>query len=123
MKIAIHDFLYKKNRQQQIKGFYYVARYLSISKAAQAMNLTQSTVTLQIQSLERDLGFQLLNRNSKPLSLTKDGEEFYQIACPLMHEFESVVEKFLDRKKEKEQKISAYTSFKDKDFFTKIVFF
>jgi len=104
MKIELHDFLYKKNRQQQIKGFYYVARHSSISQAARAMNLTQSTVTLQIQSLERDLGFQLLRRNTKPLSLTKEGEEFYQIACPLMHEFESVIEKFLDRKKHKEQK-------------------
>ncbi len=104
MKIALHDFLYKKNRQQQIKGFYYAARYRSISEAARMMNLTQSTVTLQIQSLERDLGFQLLKRSSKPFSLTEDGEEFYQIACPLMHEFESVVEKFLNRKKQTEQK-------------------
>ncbi len=104
MKIALHEFLYKKNRQQQIKGFYYVARHQSISKAAQAMNLTQSTVTLQIQSLERDLGFALLRRDTKPLSLTEEGEEFYTMACPLMHEFESVVEKFLDRKKQKAQK-------------------
>jgi DNA-binding transcriptional LysR family regulator len=104
MKIALHEFLYKKNRQQQIKGFYYVALHSSISEAARMMHLTQSTVTLQIQSLERDLGFKLLNRDSKPLSLTQEGEDFYKIACPLMHEFESVVEKFLNRKKEKEQK-------------------
>jgi len=104
MKIALHDFLYKKNRQQQIKGFYYAARYRSISEAAREMSLTQSTVTLQIQSLERDLGLKLLKRDSKPLSLTQDGEEFYKIACPLMHEFESVVEKFLNRKNQKEQK-------------------
>ncbi len=99
-----HDFLYKKNRLQQIKGFYYSARSRSISEAARIMRLTQSTVTLQIQSLERDLGFKLLKRDSKPLSLTVEGEDFYKIACPLMHEFESVVEKFLNRKKEKEQK-------------------
>jgi len=104
MKSRINDFLYKKNILQQLKGFYYTARHRSVSQAAKAMNLTQSTVTLQIQSLERDLGFQLLKRDSKPLSLTKEGEEFYQIACPLMQEFESVVGKFLNRKKEKEQK-------------------
>jgi LysR family cys regulon transcriptional activator len=98
------NFLYKKNRMQQIKGFYYAARHRSISEAARTMNLTQSTVTLQIQSLERDLNFKLLNRDSKPLSLTKDGEEFYEMACPLMHEFESIVEKFLNRKNHKEQR-------------------
>jgi len=98
------NFLYKKNLLQQIRGFYYVARLRSISQAAKAINLTQSTVTLQIQSLERDLDLKLLKRETKPLSLTVDGEEFYKIACPLMHEFEEVVEKFLDKKKQEEQK-------------------
>jgi DNA-binding transcriptional LysR family regulator len=97
------NFLYKRNLLQQMRGFYYAARNRSISEAAKEMNLTQSTVTLQIQSLERDLGFQLLKRDTKPLSMTKEGEEFYQIACPLMHEFESVVEKFLNRKNEEKQ--------------------
>lgn len=103
MKTDLHEFFYKKNILQQIKGFCYAARYSSISEAARSMNLTQSTVTLQIQSLERDLGIQLFKRDSKPLSLTTHGEEFYKLACPLMHEFESVVNKFLDGRKEKEQ--------------------
>ena len=104
MKISLNDFLYKKNRQQQIKGFYYAARHHSISEAARVMNLTQSTVTLQIQSLERDLDLKLFRRDSKPLSLTAAGEDFYATACPLMHEFESVIEKFLDKRNLKEQK-------------------
>lgn len=101
--INLHNFLYKKNRQQQIKGFYYSVRFKSISEAAKKMNLTQSTVTLQIQSLERDLNLKLINRDSKPISLTHDGEEFYEIVCPLMQEFEVVVERFLNRKKQKEK--------------------
>ena len=98
-----HKFLYKKNRLQQIKGFYYAVRHESISKAAQATNLTQSTVTLQIQSLERDLGFKLLKRSSKNFSLTREGEEFYKEACPLMQQFESVVENFLSKSKDQKQ--------------------
>ncbi len=104
MKTSLNDFLYKKNLLQQIRGFYYAVRCNGISEAARMMNLTQSTVTLQIQSLERDLGFPLFKRDTKPLSLTAEGKEFYQIACPLMHEFESVIETFLTRKKEREQK-------------------
>jgi DNA-binding transcriptional LysR family regulator len=95
------SFLYKKNRVQQIKGFYNAVLYKSISKASKVMNLTQSTVTLQIQSLERDLGFKLINRNTKPLSLTNEGEEFYKSACPLIQEFDSIIENFLIKKKEK----------------------
>lgn len=103
--------LYKKNVLQQIKGFYYVVRLGNISKASEYLNLTQSTVTLQIQSLERDLGTKLFERNSKPLKLTKDGEEFYKLACPLIQEFESVIHKFLENKitnKNKEIRIAAH---------------
>ncbi len=103
MKISLSNFFYKKNRLQQIKGFYYAARHLSISEAAREMNLTQSTVTLQIQSLERDLGLKLFRRDTKSLSLTADGEDFYRTACPLMHEFESVLENFLTHKKQDDQ--------------------
>lgn len=100
----LNNFFYKKNALQQIKGFYNAVRFKSISEAARMMNLTQSTVTLQIQSLERDLDLKLLKRNTKPISLTKDGEEFYKIACPLMQEFESVIKSFLDKKSKKDQK-------------------
>lgn len=100
----LNNFFYKRNTLQQIKGFYHTVRFKSISEAAKMMNLTQSTVTLQIQSLERDLGLKLLKRDTKPISLTKDGEEFYELACPLMQEFESVIKNFLDRKSEKVQK-------------------
>jgi len=97
------NFLYKKNLLQQIRGFCYVARLHSVSEAARAINLTQSTVTLQIQSLERDLKLKLFKRDSKPISLTKEGEDFYKMSCSLLNEFESVVEKFLDKKKQEEQ--------------------
>jgi DNA-binding transcriptional LysR family regulator len=102
-KLFIHDFFYKKNRQQQIRGFYYATLYNSISQAAFEMNLAPSTVTLQIQSLECDLKMKLFKRDTKPLTLTPEGEEFYQIACPLIHQFESVVKNFLQNKKQKEE--------------------
>ncbi len=97
------SFFYKSNRLQQLRGFYYTVRFNSISKAAKEINLTQSTVTLQIQSLERDLGVKLLNRGNKNSFLTKDGEEFYKMACPLIQEFESIADRF-QSKKEQEKK-------------------
>lgn len=97
-------FLYKKNRLHQIKGFYYAVRHQSLSKAAKAINLTQSTISLQIQSLERDLGFSLIRRDSKVFRLTREGEEFYKEACPLVQQFESVVENFLTSKTKRAKK-------------------
>lgn len=97
-------FLYKKNRLHQIKGFYYAVRHQSLSKAAEAIHLTQSTISLQIQSLERDLGFRLIRRDSKVFKLTREGEEFYKEACPLVQQFESVVESFLTSKTARSKK-------------------
>lgn len=46
----------------------------SLSKAAEALNLTQSAVSHTIASLESDFGFTLLTRGRSGISLTSNGE-------------------------------------------------
>ena len=46
---------YKQNRLQQLRGFVYAAQEGSITKAAERLFLTQPSVSLQIQALEREL--------------------------------------------------------------------
>lgn len=99
-----NSFTYKKNRLQQVKGFYYTARLNSVSEAANKINLTQSTVTIQIQSLERDLGYKLFKREGRKLSLTEDGKKFYEIACPAFQQLEFIVDDFLEKKSEEDKK-------------------
>jgi DNA-binding transcriptional LysR family regulator len=70
------QFYYKINRLQQLKGLYHTVQTVSISKAAEKMRLTQSAVTLQIQSLERDLKIELFKRNKKELRLPRRVECF-----------------------------------------------
>ncbi|MFV2068133.1 MAG: LysR family transcriptional regulator, partial [Pirellulales bacterium] len=50
---------YKHNRLQQLRGFCYAARAGSISKAADRMALSQPSVSLQIQALEREMKVKL----------------------------------------------------------------
>jgi DNA-binding transcriptional LysR family regulator len=88
------NFFYKNNRLQQMRGFYYAVRSQNISHAAKELELSQSTISLQIKSLEDDLGIKLLDRGNKDIFLTKDGEEFYEMACPLIQEFESIAKNF-----------------------------
>jgi DNA-binding transcriptional LysR family regulator len=94
------QFYYKTNRLQQLKGFYYTVQTGSISKAAEKMSLTQSAVTLQIQSLERDLGIELFKRNKKRISVTKEGEMLYSDAVPYIQGIDNLFEKFLNYKKQ-----------------------
>lgn len=56
-----------------LKYFLTVARELSISKAAEALHITQPTLSRQLMDLEEELGTKLIVRSSKRLSLTADG--------------------------------------------------
>lgn len=69
------------------KVFYYVARYHSITLAAEKLALTQPTVTRAIQNLEQQLGCRLFVRSRKGVELTSEGEMIYQrvnSACELL---------------------------------------
>ena len=59
---AMRVFRYKQNRLQQLKGFCAVVETRSVSRAADRLRLSQPTVSLQIQSLERDLRASLFER-------------------------------------------------------------
>ena len=56
-----------------LKAFVAVAETGSINRAAAKLNLTQPAVTRRVQSLEAAIGVPLLDRSSKPPSLTEDG--------------------------------------------------
>ena len=71
------QFYYKRNRIQQLKGFYYTVQTGSVSNAARKMGLSQSAITLQIQSLERDLKTKLFEREGKKITITKAGKLFF----------------------------------------------
>lgn len=60
----------------QIEAFLQVAAHRSFSRAAEALRLTQPSVTARIQSLERDLGEPLFERNGRGVSLTEVGDAF-----------------------------------------------
>ncbi len=64
----------------QIEAFVQVAQHRSFSKAADALFLTQPSVTARIQSLERDLGEALFERNGRGVRLTEMGTAFLPYA-------------------------------------------
>lgn len=56
----------------------------SVSRAATRLSLTQPTVSLQVQSLERDLDATLFERRGPKIELTFEGELLYELARPLV---------------------------------------
>lgn len=63
----------------QLRAFHAVARELSVSRAADALNVTQPAVTLHLQALEEQYGLTLFNRGKSGVTLTRDGEELYKL--------------------------------------------
>jgi len=59
---------------QYLKAFFVTVKVNSISKAAKILHLTQPGLSMQIQSLERELQFSLLNRSNKGVELTDAGK-------------------------------------------------
>jgi len=97
------QFYYKDNRLSQIRGFYYTVQSGNvISEAAKVLGLSQSTVSLQIQTLERDLKVSLFNRDDRPYSLTDAGRKFYQKIVPLYQKFSGIYEEFIEENQQEQ---------------------
>jgi DNA-binding transcriptional LysR family regulator len=93
----LKQFYYKNNRIQQLKGFCYTVQTGSISNAAKKMGLTQAAVTLQIQSLERDLGINLFKRSKQKFTLNEDGRNLYSEAISYIQGIDSLFENFIEK--------------------------
>ena len=65
---------------RQLEAFVYVVKYSSFSKAADAIFLTQPTISAHINSLENELGVQLLFRSTKKVCPTNVGKDFFTYA-------------------------------------------
>jgi DNA-binding transcriptional LysR family regulator len=57
----------------RLRVFREVATHRSFSRAAQALDYTQSAVSQQVAKLERDVGLPLIERTSRPIALTEAG--------------------------------------------------
>ncbi len=85
---------YKQNRLKQLRAFCYTARLGSISRAAEKLFLSQPSVSLQIQALERELDTALLERRGPSISLTPEGRILYDLARPMVQNIDSLPETF-----------------------------
>lgn len=62
---------------QQIEIFIKVARLQNISRAAQELYISQSSISNRITKMESDCGMKLFNRTNRGVSLTPAGEILY----------------------------------------------
>ena len=62
----------------QIRYFQAIVETGSFTEAAEQCYISQSAISQQIQSLERELGIKLINRQKRSITITPAGEYFYK---------------------------------------------
>ena len=77
----------------QLKYFVAVAEYKSFSKAAEQYFLTQTAVTQQVQRLEEQIGARLIDRKTRPISLTPMGQVFLGEARSILARIDDAIQR------------------------------
>lgn len=80
----------------QLEYFCAVSQYHSITQAAQKLYVTQPAISNAIRELEREFSVCLFTRFKNHLTLTKEGELFYQKANALLQTIEQTSSQLYD---------------------------
>ena len=82
----------------KLKIFHAVTQAGSFTKAGEVLNLSQSAISRQIQSLEYELKCSLFQRHARGLSLTENGETLYKTANEVISKIKEVETDLTERK-------------------------
>lgn len=73
-----------------------VAKWQNITRAAEALHLSQPSLSNQIINLERELGVSLFERTRKRVYLTEAGESFVYQAQQILNDWDDLKESMVD---------------------------
>ena len=93
----------------KLKIFHAVAEAGSFTGATVTLNLSQSAISRQIQSLEQDLKVQLFERHARGLTLTENGEYVFKTAHEVISKLKDVETSLGDQKNKPSGKLTITT--------------
>ena len=93
----------------KLKIFHAVAEAGSFTNATINLNLSQSAISRQIQSLEQDLKVQLFERHARGLTLTENGEYVFKTAHEVISKLKEVESSLGDQKNKPTGKLTITT--------------
>ena len=93
----------------KLKIFHAVAEAGSFTSSTVNLNLSQSAISRQIQSLEDDLNVKLFERHARGLTLTESGEYVYKTANEVISKLKEVETTLSDKKNKPKGKLTVTT--------------
>ena len=79
--------------------FYEVAKFGSISHAAKYLNLSQPSLSIQIKTLEGQLGFKLIEKKGRNIAITEKGQRVYAQCSRVFQATQDMFSKFDEKDK------------------------
>jgi len=76
--------------------FAHIARHRSFTKAASEMGITRAALSQHLKALEQQLQVRLINRTTRSMSLTEEGQRLLDILQPSLMSIEQVVNELND---------------------------
>jgi DNA-binding transcriptional LysR family regulator len=76
---------------ENLQTFLALAQDLNFRRTAERLNLDQSALSRRIQKLEQALGFRLLDRTTRDVSLTQAGQRFCQDNAALLRGYDDAI--------------------------------
>ena len=93
----------------KLKIFHVVAEAGSFTSATVILNISQSAISRQIQSLEEDLKVKLFERHARGLTLTQNGEYVYKTAHEVISKLKEIESSLGDQKNKPTGKLTITT--------------
>jgi len=93
----------------KLKIFHAVVEAGNFTKATYVLNLSQSAISRQIQSLELELKTLLFERHARGLSLTENGEYLFKTAHEVIAKLKDVESTLIDKKNKPSGKLTVTT--------------
>jgi DNA-binding transcriptional LysR family regulator len=95
---------------RQLRAFHLLAHHLSFARAAEALFITPSGLSVSIRELERQLGFRLFDRTTRQVKLTPRGRELLEITRPALATLDEAVSRFERAEQTKARRITVGTT-------------
>lgn len=95
---------------RQLRAFHLVAQHRNFTRAAEALYITPSGLSVLIRELERQLGFRIFDRTTRQVALTTQGSELLAVTQPALNALEEGMSQIEQAVKKKNRRISIGTT-------------
>ncbi|CAH1042105.1 LysR family transcriptional regulator [Halomonas sp. TD01] len=82
------------DRLERLHVFIRVVDCMSFTRAAESLSIPRSTVSTAVKNLESKLGTRLINRTTRALDITEEGQLLYKQALLLLEDYERLTGAF-----------------------------